>query len=58
MPKIETRKIKLSVSREGELCPNWPRCHCIAQGYLNLSEQNNCGKKPKSRRIVHEEEVD
>jgi len=56
--KIEKRTIKLAVSREGEPCPTWPRCHCIVQGYLNLSEPNSCGRKPSTRRVVHEEEID
>lgn len=58
MSRIETRKIKREVWREGELCPTWPNCHCIVQGYLNLAERNSCGRKPKTRRVVHEEEVD
>lgn len=56
--RIERRTIKMSVQREVDLCPTWPGCHCVVQGYLNLAEKDSCGRKPSTRRIVHEEEVD
>lgn len=56
--KVVTRKIKVRQSREGEPCPRWPNCACIAQGYLNLAEPNGCGRKPRTRRVVHEEEIE
>jgi hypothetical protein len=27
-------------------CKQWPRCHCIVQGYINPRETNDCGRKP------------
>lgn len=57
MSRIEKRTLNVRVTREGEKCPTWPRCNCIVQGYLNLAERNSCGRKPATRRIVHEEEV-
>lgn len=33
-------------SRRARLCKSWPRCRCIAQGYVNEREPNDCGRKP------------
>lgn len=30
------------------LCPRWPRCPCLVQGYINPREPNDCGRKPRS----------
>ena len=55
MVRIEQRVIRVKVWREGELCDRWPRCDCAVQGYLNLTEKNDCGKKTNRRRVVREE---
>jgi hypothetical protein len=31
------------------LCKNWPKCRCIAQGYVNDRERNDCGRKPRGQ---------
>lgn len=45
--------------REGDMCPRWPSCSCVMQGYVNVAERDDCGRKPKTRRHVHaEDEMD
>lgn len=41
------------------MCPSWPMCHCIEQGFINPKEPRDCGKKPRKppRRVIIFQEV-
>jgi hypothetical protein len=41
--------MKRKTKKRFRKCSNWPRCRCIAQGYVNEREENNCGKKPLAK---------
>jgi DNA-binding XRE family transcriptional regulator len=36
------------------MCPSFPSCGCVARGYINPREPNNCGRKPTRppRRVI------
>ncbi len=40
------------MKKKPKLCPKWPNCECIVQGYVNPKESkpgwvnDECGKKP------------
>lgn len=39
---------KMAPVREPKMCPIWPHCHCIVQGYVNRQEKDSCGRPPKT----------
>lgn len=32
-------------------CPRWPKCYCIARGYTNERELDDCGLRPRKRKV-------